>query len=138
MGEGYDAKKTLHQLRDRGFSIAIDDFGTGYSNLAYIQDYPISVLKVDKSFIHMIEDKSPVVNMILSMCRLIGISAVAEGVETMDQLAWLQLNHCNEYQGYLYSRPLPFNELIALFKSPPVLGISADPEFDLLPEVEWA
>ncbi|SNY92593.1 diguanylate cyclase (GGDEF) domain-containing protein [Cohaesibacter sp. ES.047] len=120
MGHGYDAKAVLKDLRKAGFSIAVDDFGTGYSNLAYIQSYPISSLKVDSSFIQMIEDQSPVVNMILSLCRLLGISAVAEGVETIDQLAWLQLNHCDEYQGYLYSKPRPLHQLLHLLNNPPL------------------
>ncbi|WP_319530244.1 EAL domain-containing protein [uncultured Cohaesibacter sp.] len=119
MGHGYDAKAVLLELRKAGFSIAVDDFGTGYSNLAYIQSYPISSLKVDRSFIQMIEDQSSVVNMILSLCRLIGVTAVAEGVETIDQLAWLQLNHCNEYQGYLYSKPRPLHQLLHLLNNPP-------------------
>ena len=138
MGEGFDAKQMLNQLNERGFSIAIDDFGTGYSNLAYIQDYPISVLKVDRSFIQMIEDQSSVVNLILSLCRLIGISAVAEGVETVDQLAWLQLNHCDQFQGYLHSRPTPFASLMDLLANPPRLAQGEETVDFIHPEVEWA
>ena len=117
MGVGFDAKAILLDLCRAGFSIAVDDFGTGYSNLAYIQDYPISSLKVDRSFVNMIEDQSSVINLILSLCRLIGISAVAEGVETIDQLSWLRMNHCDQYQGYLYSRPVPLTSLIELLTS---------------------
>lgn len=138
MGVGFDAKDVLKRLTDLDFSIAIDDFGTGYSNLAYIQDYPISVLKVDRSFINMIEEQSSVVNLILSLCRLIGVTAVAEGVETIDQLAWLQLNHCNQFQGFLYSRPLPLKELKNLLKNPPHIATYNDVMDMANPEIEWA
>ena len=138
MGEGFDAKAVLMELRSSGFSIAVDDFGTGYSNLAYIQEYPISSLKVDRSFIQMIEDRNSVVNMILSLCRLVGITAVAEGVETVDQLQWLQLNHCNEYQGFFYSKPLPMNQLIALLKNPPEIAVKDPLQSALESEVAWA
>ena len=125
-------------MRRIGFSIAVDDFGTGYSNLAYIHQYPISVLKVDRSFIQMIEDQTSVVNMILSLCRLVGITAVAEGVETMDQLEWLQLNHCNQYQGYLFSKPQPLDDFLEILQDPPDfshLAVAGD-NSDL--EVSWA
>ncbi len=138
VGEGFDAKQTLLDLRRAGFSIAVDDFGTGYSNLAYIHQYPISVLKVDRSFIQMIEDQTSVVNMILSLCRLVGITAVAEGVETMDQLEWLQLNHCNQYQGYLFSKPQPLDDFLEILMNPPDfshLAVAGD-NSDL--EVSWA
>ncbi|WP_316863413.1 bifunctional diguanylate cyclase/phosphodiesterase [uncultured Cohaesibacter sp.] len=117
MGVGFDAKSVLIDLRREGFSIAVDDFGTGYSNLAYIQEYPISSLKVDRSFINMIEDQSSVVNLILSLCRLIGVTAVAEGVENVDQLAWLQMNHCDQYQGFFFSRPIPLDDMLTLLNS---------------------
>ncbi|PLW78388.1 hypothetical protein C0081_04650 [Cohaesibacter celericrescens] len=138
MGEGYDAKSILTKLCDVGFSIAIDDFGTGYSNLAYIQDYPISSLKVDRSFMQMIDDQSPVIGMILSLCRLVSVTAVAEGVETIGQLEWLQLNHCNQYQGFLYSKPLPLTDLFGLLKDPPqlVTGTGLVEGRDM--EISWA
>ncbi len=117
MGETFDAKSVLMDLCRAGFSIAVDDFGTGYSNLAYIQEYPITSLKVDRSFVNMIEEQSSVINLILSLCRLIGISAVAEGVETIDQLAWLRMNHCDQYQGFLYSRPVPLEKLLGMMTS---------------------
>ena len=138
MGEGYDSKATLMDLRDKGFSIAVDDFGTGYSNLAYIHEYPISVLKIDRSFIQKLEEQSPVISLVLSLCRLIGTQAVAEGVETVDQLSWLQQNHCNEFQGFLYSRPVPLKDLMALLRDPPHLAIDSESDIDQIPEVIWA
>nr|WP_321463077.1 EAL domain-containing protein [uncultured Cohaesibacter sp.] len=138
MGVGFDAKAILMDLCRAGFSIAVDDFGTGYSNLAYIQDYPISSLKVDRSFVNMIEDQSSVINLILSLCRLIGISAVAEGVETVDQLAWLRMNHCDQYQGYLYSRPVPLDNLIELMTTSHQRLMSSRLPESLDAEVIWA
>ncbi|MCV6545921.1 MAG: EAL domain-containing protein [Cohaesibacter sp.] len=122
MGDGYDSKETLEKLKAEGFSIAIDDFGTGYSNLAYIQDYPISSLKIDRSFIKAIDKQAPVVNLVLSLCRLTGITAVAEGVETPEQLQWLEENKCDQYQGYIFSRAVPLHEVIELLDNPPILA----------------
>ena len=138
MGVGFDAKAILMNLCRAGFSIAVDDFGTGYSNLAYIQDYPISSLKVDRSFVNMIEDQSSVINLILSLCRLIGISAVAEGVETIDQLSWLRMNHCDQYQGFLYSRPVPLSSLIELLTAKHQRIMSSRLPEGLDAEVIWA
>ncbi len=121
MGDKSNSKATLSKLRAEGFSIAIDDFGTGYSNLAYIQDYPISCLKIDRSFINAIDKQAPVVNLVLSLCRLTGITAVAEGVETPEQLQWLEENKCDQYQGYIFARPIPLGELKKLMRNPPDL-----------------
>jgi diguanylate cyclase (GGDEF)-like protein len=119
MGKGFDSKQALKALQVEGFTIAIDDFGTGYSNLAYIQDYPISCLKIDRSFIEAIDKQSPVLNLILSLCKLANITAVAEGVETPEQLNWLKQNECDQFQGYLYSRPVPLMALKKLLLNPP-------------------
>jgi diguanylate cyclase (GGDEF)-like protein len=90
-----------------GFSIAIDDFGTGYSNLAYMQQYPINCLKIDRSFIKSLDTKSAIAEMIISMCKLMKLRIVAEGVETPEQLAWLKSRGCEEYQGFLFAAALP-------------------------------
>ena len=138
VGEGFDAKQVLLDLRSAGFSIAVDDFGTGYSNLAYIHQYPISVLKVDRSFIQMIEDQTSVVNMILSLCRLVGITAVAEGVETVDQLEWLQLNHCNQYQGFLFAEPKPIKQILNILADPPQISALSNFSDAADLEISWA
>ncbi|SNZ06416.1 putative bifunctional diguanylate cyclase/phosphodiesterase [Cohaesibacter gelatinilyticus] len=121
MGDKRNAKATLSKLRAEGFSISIDDFGTGYSNLAYIQDYPISCLKIDRSFINAIDKQAPVVNLVLSLCRLTDITAIAEGVETPEQLQWLEENKCDQYQGFIFSRPIPLMEMEKLLQDPPNL-----------------
>lgn len=106
---------TLASLQAMGFAIAIDDFGTGYSNLAYLQNYPLNTLKIDRSFISGLPQRSAIPELITSLCRILKLAMVAEGVETHAQLDWLRQQGCQQYQGYLCSRPLSlrhFNELL--------------------------
>jgi len=107
----------LAQVRALGYSLSIDDFGTGYSNLAYIPRYPLSCLKIDKSFVDQLPTSAPVIDLILSLARQIGAQAIAEGVETETQRAWLQARGCHQYQGYLFSPALPPNEFERLLRS---------------------
>ncbi|NWK78753.1 EAL domain-containing protein [Aquitalea sp. LB_tupeE] len=114
--------KTLAALRAMGFAIAIDDFGTGYSNLAYLQNYPLNTLKIDRSFISGLPQSSAIPELITSLCRILKLAMVAEGVETHAQLDWLREQGCQQYQGYLCSRPLSlghFNELLEHGEEPP-------------------
>ncbi len=104
----------LHRLVACGFEIAIDDFGTGYSNLAYLHRYPISCLKIDRSFIGSMDSASPIIELIVSMAKLFDLYVVAEGVETREQLEMLRKLYCQEYQGYLFSKPTDFNSFTAL------------------------
>ncbi|MDX5594493.1 putative bifunctional diguanylate cyclase/phosphodiesterase [Pseudovibrio sp. SPO723] len=109
---------TLHQLtqlRDAGFQLEIDDFGTGYSNLGYLQRYPVSALKIDRSFISD-RKRWPIVQMITQMGRLLNLSIVAEGIETLEQLAQIRTVHCQEYQGFLYSPAVSADEFLHLLK----------------------
>ena len=99
----------LHALVDYGFRIAIDDFGTGYSNLAYLHRYPICCLKIDRSFIQVIDTAQPIVELIVSMARLFKLDVVAEGVETTEQLESLQSLGCQEYQGFLFEKAIDFS-----------------------------
>jgi EAL domain-containing protein (putative c-di-GMP-specific phosphodiesterase class I) len=114
MGNDDKVIETLQLLSDLGFSISIDDFGTGYSNLAYIQRYPVTCLKIDRSFVADLKTNSAITELIISMCRLINAKIVAEGVETEEQLAWLRSKNCHEYQGYLFSRPIPLDQFDGL------------------------
>ncbi|SON54386.1 Bacteriophytochrome cph2 [Hartmannibacter diazotrophicus] len=100
----------LTAAKNAGFGIAIDDFGTGYSNLAYIQRYPISSLKIDRSFVQDTENSGAVTRLVIALCKSIGIKSVAEGVETQQQLDWLRAHDCQEYQGFLFSKPVPADE----------------------------
>ena len=108
--------ETLSTFKERGFGIAIDDFGTGYSNLAYIQHYPVTSLKIDRSFIANIGTNHAVMKLIMSLCRLLEVKPVAEGVETKEQLAWLQKHGCREFQGFLYSPAVQRSEFQDLLK----------------------
>lgn len=108
---------TLSAFRAMGISIAIDDFGTGYSALSYLTRFPIDTLKIDKSFIHSVTTDNyhaELVRAILSIARSLGQEVVAEGVETVEQAAFLKANGCQVAQGFLYSKPLPKVEIASL------------------------
>ncbi len=95
----------LERLHKIGVRTAIDDFGTGYSNLFYLQSFEIDCLKIDKAFVQSI-DKPAILNMILSLGKMLNMTVVAEGIETHDQLDWLQKNGCNELQGFYLAKPM--------------------------------
>ncbi|MCT2534612.1 EAL domain-containing protein [Aquibacillus koreensis] len=108
------AKEILYHLKKLGVNISIDDFGTGYSSLSYLKSLPIDYLKIDKSFINDIntnkDDKSIAITM-LTMAQSLGINVIAEGIETNEQLGILQQHLCNKGQGFLFSKPVPVEEL---------------------------
>lgn len=97
---------TLQALRALGLSIALDDFGTGYSNLAYLQRFPFSTLKIDRRFVQAPVGERPLTAAIVSLCRSLGLRPVAEGVETECQHAWLRGLGIEEFQGYLFAPAL--------------------------------
>lgn len=110
---------TMSSLRDLGFAFALDDFGTGYSSISYLKQLPVSVLKIDKSFVRDItEDASDriLVQTISTMGNMLGLEVVAEGVETPGQLSLLDSYDCRYYQGYLCSKPLPVEQFTELLK----------------------
>ncbi|MBD0336073.1 MAG: EAL domain-containing protein [Cyanobacteria bacterium Co-bin13] len=103
------AAQTLHQLRHRGIQVCIDDFGTGYSSLSYLHRFPVDVLKIDRSFISGISarpENQEVVKAILSLGLNLGLTVVAEGVETPEELQFLQRQQCQQAQGYWFAPPL--------------------------------
>jgi len=103
------AARTLRSLRSLGVRIAIDDFGTGYSSLAYLQQFPVDVLKIDRSFIVGLLDptRSPtIVSMIVELSSSLGAATVAEGIEEWEQVRRLRELGCTLGQGYLFARPL--------------------------------
>jgi diguanylate cyclase (GGDEF)-like protein len=111
--------RILDRLHSLGLSIALDDFGTGYSSIGYLRSFPFDTLKIDRSFIHDLgikPDALAIVHTIVDLGRALGMSVIAEGVETTDQLATLQAERCTEVQGYLFSEPLPAKDIPALIK----------------------
>lgn len=113
----YDLKETIEKLaslRARGFRIALDDFGTGYSSLAHLKNLPLDVLKIDKAFVHELEtnSKNCLVASIVSISHLMDLDVVAEGVESVSQRDVLVALGCQNFQGYLFSRPLPEQDFI--------------------------
>jgi len=107
----------LRGLKDLGLQLALDDFGTGYSSLSYLKEFPIDALKVDESFIRGISDDlrgAPIVVAIISMGKSLHHRVIAEGVETAEQLAFLQAQGCSEGQGFYFSGPLAAEQFAKL------------------------
>jgi EAL domain-containing protein (putative c-di-GMP-specific phosphodiesterase class I) len=112
-----DAHAILTQVREMGVRIAIDDFGTGYSSLGYLARFRPDLLKLDKSFVDNIatdEMTYTVVEGVIALAHKLGVTVVAEGVETQEQLARLREAHCDKLQGFLLSRPVAMERLIEL------------------------
>lgn len=112
--------KRLAQLRDLGVTIALDDFGTGYSSLAYLHQFPLDTLKIDRSFVSRIfssKDGGPIVQTIVNLARTLDLQVVAEGVEAQNEVEFLERLGCDQIQGYFYSKPLPPAELAAWMDS---------------------
>lgn len=109
MKRAQSTASVLQTLRARGVQLAVDDFGTGYSSLSYLRKFPIDALKIDQSFIRQITtapDETTIVTAVISMGRSLKLRVVAEGVETQQELAFLQAHHCDEAQGFYFSRPV--------------------------------
>ncbi len=104
----------MHQLKATGVGLSVDDFGTGYSSLAYLKRLPVDMLKIDKSFIHEIDNDhndGVIVETIIAMAHHMKIDIVAEGVETEQALAFLKSRGCRKFQGYLFGEPVPFSKI---------------------------
>lgn len=98
----------LQELKAMGLSLAIDDFGTGYSSLSYLRRFPVSKLKIDRSFVREVAvkaDDAAIATAIISMARSLNLKVIAEGVEDEDQMSFLRALHCDEVQGYYCGRP---------------------------------
>ena len=114
------AQRCLRELNQLGISFALDDFGTGFSSLSNLQHLPISLVKIDKSFVQELghsADAEHIIRAIISLAHSLQISVVAEGVETEGQLEFLRQQHCDEIQGYYYARPMPWHDLVQFLRS---------------------
>jgi EAL domain-containing protein (putative c-di-GMP-specific phosphodiesterase class I) len=109
----------LYRLKDLGITIALDDFGTGYASLSYLQHIPLDILKIDKSFIDLIsnslEEEKMMVAPLIEMSHQWGVEVVAEGVETVDQLHYLEDHDCDYLQGFLFNKPLTEDQITNSF-----------------------
>jgi EAL domain-containing protein (putative c-di-GMP-specific phosphodiesterase class I) len=115
-----DAKENidvLYALKEIGVKLSVDDFGTGYSSLSYLDQFPLDELKVDRAFVNQINatgEEAPIVSAIIAMARSLRFMVVAEGVEYEHQLEYLRANGCSQYQGFLFSKPLPAEEFVKI------------------------
>lgn len=113
------AAQTLSELKDLGIHISLDDFGTGYSSLSYLKRFPLDAVKIDQSFVRDITtdpDDAAIAGAVVAMAHSLKLKAVAEGVETLDQLEFLRSLGCDEMQGFFISRPVPAGEFVYLLE----------------------
>jgi EAL domain-containing protein (putative c-di-GMP-specific phosphodiesterase class I) len=111
---GESGRQIMNEIRALGVRLALDDFGTGYSSLSRLKSFPLDFLKIDQSFIRSLEtdpDDAAIVRAVLSMAQEMSLRVIAEGVETQQQLDILKRLHCEEYQGYLFSKPVRPREI---------------------------
>jgi EAL domain-containing protein (putative c-di-GMP-specific phosphodiesterase class I) len=104
-----EAIKHMNEIIKMGVRFVVDDFGTGYSSLSYLRKLPVSTLKIDKSFISQLTQNNRdalLTHSIISLSKRLGLDVIAEGVETKEQLLFLQAYQCDQVQGYLFSKPL--------------------------------
>ena len=116
------SEPALRALREIGIDLAIDDFGTGYSSLTYLRQLPINTIKIDQSFTRAIgteREDTAIVAAVINLARNLSLHVVAEGIETPQQLATLIQLHCEHLQGYLFSRPVPANQVAQLVNQHP-------------------
>jgi EAL domain-containing protein (putative c-di-GMP-specific phosphodiesterase class I) len=125
--------RVLDAIQSRGVRLAIDDFGTGYSSMSLMKQFPIDTIKIDRSFVRELEvndEDRAIANAIICMGKALGLTVVAEGVETEGQDEFLSKSLCDELQGYLFSKPVPADAINRLFidriDAPPL-----QPEADL-------
>ncbi|WP_114951888.1 putative bifunctional diguanylate cyclase/phosphodiesterase [Sphingosinicella terrae] len=118
-------RTTLMRLRAAGFTVALDDFGTGYSSLSYLRKFEVDKIKIDRSFIHALGqtvDSAAIVTAVLALARAMKLSVTAEGVETQEQLRFLQSAGCNELQGFLFAPALTADNLDAMLSGRPFVA----------------
>jgi len=122
------ATRVMHILRRHRISFSIDDFGTGFSSLSYLRKMPLSVLKIDRSFIQHIPDNAndmAIANSVIALGHSLGFTVVAEGAETMEQVRFLRENGCDEVQGFVFSRPVTASEFQVLLAEGRIYAMQA-------------
>ena len=114
------AVSTLDAIRKLGVQVALDDFGTGYSSLTYLQKLPIDIVKIDREFIKNIkneDDMEIIVQVVVQIAEALNLEVIAEGVETKEKLRYLQKSRCSQAQGYLFSKPVPAEQMSEIFEA---------------------
>src|SRR5205807_8893366 len=114
------ARGELAKLHDLGVRLAVDDFGTGYSSVGYVRQFPLDSLKIDKSFVHGLTsgaEDAAIAQAIIKMAHALGLSTVAEGVESADELTRLQQLGCDLVQGFYFSAPLTVDAVDGLLRA---------------------
>lgn len=112
--------KHLHRLRGAGVKVSLDDFGTGYSSLTFLRSLPIDAVKIDRSFVSRLEEDKEsreIIASVLDLCKKLSLETIAEGIETESQAGYLIAHGCTEGQGYLFSRPIPADEVLGYLTS---------------------
>jgi len=120
MHDAQNAIADLQAFRDMGVKLSVDDFGTGYSSLSYLKRFPVDRLKIDQSFVRDITtdaDDAAIAQAVITLAHTMNLRVIAEGVETLEQLAFLRRNQCDEIQGYLFGKPMPADEFGKLLES---------------------
>jgi len=130
MQDPEQARQVLCRLQALGVCIALDDFGTGHSSLAYLKQLPVSRIKIDREFVRPVlrtAEDATLVRAIIVLARTLGLRVVAEGVESSEQLRFLAQHGCDAYQGWLYSKAVPPQDIAQLWLEPPVIDASPGP-----------
>jgi EAL domain-containing protein (putative c-di-GMP-specific phosphodiesterase class I) len=129
MDDAEYAVRTLRALKAIGLKLSLDDFGTGYSSLAYLNRFPFDALKIDRSFVqemHLQSNGAAIVDATIRLAHSLGMTVVAEGVESQQQLAALISSGCDQVQGYVFSQPLQITELTSMLRDRPVFSVPSN------------